>query len=169
VDNLTTLMLLVVTVVGSMIFTYSVGYMHGDPRYPRFFAYLSLFAASMLLLVLANNLLFLYAGWELVGLCSYLLIGFYFERPSAARASMKAFLTTRVGASCSRHLTARHAPDLPVRRFARSWALNGMTASLPLLTVAAVCLFGRGSASRPRCRCTPGCPTRWRARRRSPR
>ncbi len=97
VDALGAVMLLVVTVVGSAIFIYSVGYMHGDPRYPRFFAYLSLFAASMLLLVLADNFLFLYVGWELVGLCSYLLIGFWFERPAAARASMKAFITTRVG------------------------------------------------------------------------
>ncbi|MDQ7851003.1 MAG: NADH-quinone oxidoreductase subunit L [Armatimonadota bacterium] len=97
VDALGAVMLLVVTVVGSAIFIYSVGYMHGDPRYPRFFAYLSLFAASMLLLVLADNFLFLYVGWELVGLCSYLLIGFWFERPTAARASMKAFITTRVG------------------------------------------------------------------------
>src|SRR3972149_3841758 len=97
VDALTAVMLLVVTVVGSMIFIYSVGYMHGDPRYPRFFAYLSLFAASMLLLVLADNFLFLYVGWELVGLCSYFLIGFWFERPAAARASLKAFITTRVG------------------------------------------------------------------------
>ena len=97
VDPLTTVMLLVVTVVGSLIFIYSIGYMHGEPRYPRFFAYMSLFAASMLLLVLANNFLTLYIGWELVGLCSYLLIGFWFERPAAARASMKAFVTTRVG------------------------------------------------------------------------
>ncbi|MBI2247192.1 MAG: NADH-quinone oxidoreductase subunit L [Armatimonadetes bacterium] len=97
VDPLTAVMLLVVTVVGSLIFIYSIGYMHGDPRYPRFFAYMSLFAASMLLLVLANDFLALYAGWELVGLCSYLLIGFWFERPAAARASMKAFVTTRVG------------------------------------------------------------------------
>src|SRR5437899_11223131 len=97
VDPLTAVMLFVVTVVGSLIFSYSVGYMHGDPRYPRFFAYLSLFAASMRLLVLANNFLVLYAAWELVGLCSYLLIGFWFERPAAARASMKAFVTTRVG------------------------------------------------------------------------
>src|SRR3990172_9442802 len=97
VDALTAVMLLVVTVVGSMIFIYSVGYMHGDPRYPRFFAYLSLFAASMLLLVLADNFLFLYVGWELVGLCSYLLIGFWFERPAAARASLTAFITTPVG------------------------------------------------------------------------
>jgi len=97
VDALGAVMLLVVTVVGSAIFIYSVGYMHGDPRYPRFFAYVSLFAASMLLLVLADNFLFLYVGWELVGLCSYLLIGFWFERPAAARASMKAFITTRIG------------------------------------------------------------------------
>jgi NADH-quinone oxidoreductase subunit L len=97
IDPLAAVMLFVVTVVGSLIFIYSTGYMHGDPRYPRFFAYLSLFAASMLTLVLANNFLLLYAGWEGVGLCSYLLIGFWFERPAAARASMKAFLTTRVG------------------------------------------------------------------------
>ncbi|MGH2398332.1 MAG: proton-conducting transporter membrane subunit, partial [bacterium] len=97
IDPLTAVMLNVVTVVGSLIFIYSVGYMHGDPRYPRFFAYMSLFAASMLTLVLANNLLLLYVGWEGVGLCSYLLIGFWFERPAAARASLKAFVTTRVG------------------------------------------------------------------------
>jgi len=96
-DPLTAVMLFVVTVVGSLIFIYSVGYMRGDPRYPRFFAYLSLFAASMLTLVLANTLLLLYVGWEGVGLCSYLLIGFWFERPAAARASLKAFVTTRVG------------------------------------------------------------------------
>ena len=97
IDPLTAVMLNVVTIVGSLIFIYSIGYMHGDPRYPRFFAYMALFAASMLTLVLANNLLLLYIGWEGVGLCSYLLIGFWFERPSAARASMKAFVTTRVG------------------------------------------------------------------------
>jgi len=97
VDPLTAVMLFVVTVVGSLIFIYSIGYMHGDPRYPRFFAYMSLFAASMLTLVLARDFLLLYAGWEGVGLCSYLLIGFWFERPAAARASMKAFVTTRIG------------------------------------------------------------------------
>ena len=97
IDPLTAVMLNVVTIVGSLIFIYSIGYMHGDPRYPRFFAYMSLFAASMLTLVLANNLLLLYVGWEGVGLGSYLLIGFWFERPAAARASMKAFVTTRVG------------------------------------------------------------------------
>jgi NADH-quinone oxidoreductase subunit L len=149
VDHLTTLMLLVVTIVGSMIFTYSIGYMHGDPRYPRFFAYMSLFAFSMLLLVLANNLLFLYAGWELVGLCSYLLIGFYFERPSAARASLKAFVTTRVGdffmflgiLLIFFHLGTFRFEEI----FAsvQAGALKDLTVGgLPLVTVAAVLLFG---------------------------
>ena len=149
VDQLTTLMLLVVTVVGSMIFIYSIGYMHGDPRYPRFFAYLSLFAASMLLLVLADKLLFLYAGWELVGLCSYLLIGFYFEKPSAARASMKAFITTRVGDFFMFLGILLVFLNTGTFRFTEIFAkvhegaLGTLTVGgLPLLTVAAVLLFG---------------------------
>ncbi|MDQ7859232.1 MAG: NADH-quinone oxidoreductase subunit L [Armatimonadota bacterium] len=149
VDNLTTVMLLVVTIVGSMIFVYSVGYMHDDPRFSRFFAYLSLFAASMLLLVLANNLLFLYAGWELVGLCSYLLIGFYFEKPSAARASMKAFVTTRVGDLFMFLGILLVFFTLGTFRFeeifakVHAGALEGMmVGGLPLLTVVAVLLFG---------------------------
>ena len=97
VDPLSAVMLAMVGIVASLITIYSVGYMRGDPRYPRFFAYLSLFQFSMLFLVLADNFLFMYAGWELVGLCSYLLIGFWFERPPAARAALKAFITTRVG------------------------------------------------------------------------
>jgi NADH-quinone oxidoreductase subunit L len=97
VDRLSIVMVLVVTGVGTLIHVYSIGYMAGDPRYPRFFAYLNLFAASMLLLVLADNLLLLYVGWEGVGLCSYLLIGFWFERPAASNAAKKAFLVNRVG------------------------------------------------------------------------
>jgi NADH-quinone oxidoreductase subunit L len=97
VDPLSVTMILVVTGVGTLIHVYSIGYMHGDPRYPRFFAYLNLFAAAMLLLVLADNVLLLYVGWEGVGLCSYLLIGFWFERPAAASAARKAFLVNRVG------------------------------------------------------------------------
>ena len=99
IDPLSLVMVLVVTGVGALIHLYSIGYMHDDPRYPRYFAYLNLFAFSMLLLVLANNFLVLYAGWELVGLCSYLLIGFWFERPSASSAAKKAFITNRVGES----------------------------------------------------------------------
>jgi NADH-quinone oxidoreductase subunit L len=97
VDPLSAVMLAMVGCVASLITIYSVGYMAGDPHYPRFFAYLSLFQFSMLFLVLADNLLFIYAGWELVGLCSYLLIGFWFDRPAAARAALKAFIVTRVG------------------------------------------------------------------------
>jgi NADH-quinone oxidoreductase subunit L len=97
IDQLTAVMLLVVTGVGFLIHVYSVGYMHGDSRYGRFFAYLNLFLASMLILVLGSNLLTLFLGWELVGLSSYLLIGFWFERPAYASAAKKAFITNRVG------------------------------------------------------------------------
>jgi len=97
VDPLASVMLLLVTGVGTLIHVYSVGYMHGDERYPRFFAYLNLFAASMLILVLGESMLTLFVGWELVGLCSYLLIGFWFERRDYAGAAKKAFVTNRVG------------------------------------------------------------------------
>jgi NADH-quinone oxidoreductase subunit L len=97
VDPLTGVMLLVVTGVGSLIHLYSIGYMHGDPGYPRFFAYLNLFVFSMTMLVLAGNFLLLYVFWEAVGLCSYLLIGFWYTRDSAADAGKKAFIVNRVG------------------------------------------------------------------------
>jgi NADH-quinone oxidoreductase subunit L len=97
VDSLTAVMLIVVTVVSLMVQIYSQGYMHGDPGYHRYFSFMSLFTASMLGLVLADNLLFVYVFWEMVGLCSYLLIGFWFHRPSAADAAKKAFIVTRIG------------------------------------------------------------------------
>ncbi len=97
VDQLTAMMLVVVTLVAMLVQIYSIGYMHGDQRYPRFFGYLSLFSAAMLGLVIADNLLLFFVCWELVGLTSYLLIGFWFERPSAMRAAKKAFIVTRVG------------------------------------------------------------------------
>ncbi|GAB4534633.1 MAG: NADH-quinone oxidoreductase subunit L [Thermodesulfovibrionia bacterium] len=97
IDPLTAVMLIVVTSISSLIFIYSIGYMHGDGGYYRFFAYLSLFVFSMLMLVMANNFLLLYLGWEAVGLCSYLLIGFWFDRPSAANAGKKAFIVNRFG------------------------------------------------------------------------
>ncbi len=96
-DSLTAVMLVVVTIVSLMVQIYSQGYMNGDPGYHRYFAFMSLFTASMLGLVLADNLLFLYVFWELVGLCSYLLIGFWFHRPAAANAAKKAFIVTRLG------------------------------------------------------------------------
>ncbi len=96
-DPLSSVMLLLVTWVGLLIHVYSVGYMHGDERYPRFFAYLNLFAASMLVLVTGSSLLTLFVGWELVGLCSYLLVGFWFERRAYATAAKKAFVVNRIG------------------------------------------------------------------------
>ena len=96
-DPLSAVMILVVSGVGFLIHVYAVGYMHDDPDFPRFFTYLNLFTFSMLMLVLANNYLLLYVFWEAVGLCSYLLIGFWFERPSAAEAGKKAFIVNRVG------------------------------------------------------------------------
>ena len=96
-DQLSALMTLIITGVGTLIHIYSIGYMHGDPRFSRFFTYLNLFAASMLTLVLANNYAMMFVGWELVGLCSYLLISFWFTRPSAAAAGKKAFVVNRIG------------------------------------------------------------------------
>ncbi|HKZ83922.1 MAG TPA: NADH-quinone oxidoreductase subunit L [Anaerolineae bacterium] len=97
VDALATTMMLVVTGVGTLIHIYAVGYMHGDPRFARFFIYLNLFLVAMLVLVLADNYLLLFVGWELVGLCSYLLIGFWFEDLKNADAACKAFIVNRVG------------------------------------------------------------------------
>src|SRR5689334_24939666 len=97
VDSLTAIMLLVVTGVGFLIHLYSIGYMHDDPGYARFFAYLNLFVFSMTMLVLSGNFLLLYVFWEAVGLCSYLLIGFWYTRDSAATAGKKAFIVNRVG------------------------------------------------------------------------
>src|SRR5918999_5900917 len=97
VDRLTTLMMVVVTFVSLMVHVYTIGYMAEDPGYQRFFAYISLFTFSMLMLVMANNFLQLFFGWEAVGVVSYLLIGFWYTRPSAIFANMKAFLVNRVG------------------------------------------------------------------------
>ena len=98
-DPLSAVMILTITGVGLLIHLYSLGYMDGDPRFARFFGYMNLFVFFMLTLVLANNFLLLYLGWEGVGLCSYLLIGFWFERKAAADAAKKAFITTRIGDS----------------------------------------------------------------------
>jgi len=96
-DPLSAIMLLGVTFIGTLIAIFSVGYMHGDEGYTRYFAFVSLFLFSMTLLVLADNFLLLFGGWEGVGLCSYLLIGFWYAKPSAAAAARKAFLVTRLG------------------------------------------------------------------------
>ncbi|MBI2354195.1 MAG: NADH-quinone oxidoreductase subunit L [Deltaproteobacteria bacterium] len=97
IDPLSCIMLMVVTGVGFLIHVYSIGYMHGEEGFYRFFAYLNLFTFSMLLLVMGNNLLLMFVGWEGVGLCSYLLIGYYFHKKSAGDAGKKAFVMNRVG------------------------------------------------------------------------
>jgi len=97
VDTLTAVMLVVVTTVSSLVHLYSIGYMHEDPHRPRFFGYLSLFTFAMLMLVTADNLVQMFFGWEGVGLASYLLIGFWYQRPSANAAAIKAFVVNRVG------------------------------------------------------------------------
>lgn len=97
IDQLTVVMLFVVCFVGWLIHIYSVGYMHGDPGYPRYFAYLNLFVFSMLMLVMGNNLVMLYFGWEAVGLCSYFLIGFWYHKKTASDAGKKAFIVNRIG------------------------------------------------------------------------
>jgi NADH-quinone oxidoreductase subunit L len=97
VDGLTAMMMVVVTFVSLMVHIYTIGYMEGDPGYQRFFSYISLFTFSMLMLVMSNNFLQLFFGWEAVGLVSYLLIGFWFKRPTAIFANLKAFLVNRVG------------------------------------------------------------------------
>src|SRR6202165_159029 len=97
IDRLTVTMMCVVTFVSLMVHVYTIGYMADDPGYQRFFAYISLFTFSMLMLVMANNFLQLFFGWEAVGVVSYLLIGFWYTRPTAIYANLKAFLVNRVG------------------------------------------------------------------------
>jgi len=97
VDRLTALMMVVVTFVSLMVHIYTIGYMHDDPGYERFFSYISLFTFAMLMLVMSNNFLQLFFGWEAVGVVSYLLIGFWYKKPTAIHANLKAFLVNRVG------------------------------------------------------------------------
>ena len=97
IDQLTSVMLVVVTFVSLMVHIYTIGYMHEDPGYQRFFSYIALFTFSMLMLVMSNNFLQLFFGWEAVGLVSYLLIGFWYTRDTAIYANLKAFLVNRVG------------------------------------------------------------------------
>jgi NADH-quinone oxidoreductase subunit L len=97
IDQLTAVMLMVVTTLSTLIHIYSIGYMHGDKGFARFFAYLELFTFFMLVLVMANNFLLMFVGWEGVGLCSYLLIGYWYEKKSASDAGIKAFVVNRVG------------------------------------------------------------------------
>jgi len=151
VDKLTVLMMLVVTFVSLMVHVYTIGYMHDDPGYQRFFSYISLFTFSMLMLVMSNNFLQLFFGWEAVGTVSYLLIGFWYTRESAIFANMKAFLVNRVGdfgfllgiAAIVMYTDSLHYADA----FATAPALVGQTMNLiggyewEVMTVICILLF----------------------------
>ncbi len=148
IDGLTALMMCVVTFVSLMVHIYTIGYMHDDEGYNRFFAYISLFTFAMLMLVMSNNLLQLFFGWEGVGLVSYLLIGFWFKKPTAVFANMKAFLVNRVGDFgfiMGIGLIAAYTGSLNYTEiFAKVPELVSLT--LPgtdwlLITVMAICLF----------------------------
>ena len=151
IDSLTVLMMLVVTFVSLMVHVYTIGYMHDDPGYSRFFSYISLFTFAMLMLVMSNNFLQLFFGWEAVGLVSYLLIGFWYTKPTAIFANMKAFLVNRVGdfgfvlgiAGIVMYTNSLHYADA----FAVAPELVGQTMSIlggaewQVLTVIAILLF----------------------------
>src|SRR5687768_400291 len=149
VDRLTVTMMCVVTFVSLMVHVYTIGYMADDPGYQRFFAYISLFTFSMMMLVMANNFLQLFFGWEAVGLVSYLLIGFWFTRPTAIYANLKAFLVNRVGDFgfiLGIGLIAAYAGTL---NYAETFAKAGELGARPfgygtdwmLITVICICLF----------------------------
>jgi len=140
-DRLSSLMALVVTGVGFLIHVYSIGYMADDRSYARYFAYLNLFIASMLLLVLGSNLLVLFVGWELVGLCSYLLIGFWFDRERAAQAGRKAFVVNRIGDAGFLLGILLLATSTGTLEFGRIGALASQMAPA-LLTAITLLLFG---------------------------
>ena len=148
VDGLTAMMMVVVTFVSLMVHVYTIGYMEGDPGYQRFFSYISLFTFSMLMLVMSNNFLQLFFGWEAVGLVSYLLIGFWFKKPTAVFANMKAFLVNRVGDFgfiLGIGLIAAYAGTLNYgEAFAKADELSKLQfpgTDWQLLTVACICLF----------------------------
>ena len=151
VDRLTTLMMVVVTSVSLMVHIYTIGYMHDDPGYQRFFSYISLFTFAMLTLVMANNFMQLFFGWEAVGLVSYLLIGFWYTRPTAIVANLKAFLVNRVGdfgflLGIALILMATGSLDYATV-FAKAPEISGQTIELwagtpwSLITVACILLF----------------------------
>ena len=165
-DPLSITMCLFVTGIGTLIHLYAIGYMHGDPRFSKFFLYLNLFAFSMLVLVLGENMLVTFLGWEGVGTCSYLLISFWHERDSAATAGKKAFVTNRVGdwgfmmAMFFAFQATGTLSYIGVNEAAHdAWRRRPRRPSH--------CSASSARAARARsCRCTCGCPTRWKARRR---
>src|SRR6201996_1335454 len=152
VDSLTAMMMCVVTFVSLMVHIYTIGYMADDDGYQRFFSYISLFTFSMLMLVMSNNFLQLFFGWEAVGLVSYLLIGFWFKKPSAVFANLKAFLVNRVGdfgfilgigliATYAHTLNYGEAFDAFTKAGGLASQAFGMGTDWMLITVTCICLF----------------------------
>ena len=172
-DQLSLIMMLVVSGVGFLIHVYSIGYMEHEGGYYRYFAYLNLFMFFMLTLVLANNYLVMFIGWEGVGLASYLLVGFWFLKKSAADAGKKAFITTRIG-DCgfliALFLLIKHFGTL---QFHALWPLVSQypveSAGAGFLTAIGLLMLVGATASPRRFRSTFGCQMRWKARRRFPR
>jgi NADH-quinone oxidoreductase subunit L len=181
IDTLTAVMLVVVNTVSALVHVYSIGYMSHDPHRPRFFAYLSLFTFAMLMLVTSDNLLQMFFGWEGVGVASYLLIGFWYKKPSANAAAMKAFIVNRVGdfgfllgifglfvlfgSSSFDAIFAGAADYLPGRRRMARLPVRHGSRQRPDRPSACCCSWARWASRRSSC-CTPGCRTPWKARHR---
>src|SRR5450432_676481 len=151
IDRLSAMMMVVVTFVSLMVHVYTIGYMHDDDGYQRFFSYISLFTFSMLMLVMSNNFMQLFFGWEAVGVVSYLLIGFWYTRPSAIAANLKAFLVNRVGdfgfvlgiAGVLYYTGSLHYSDAfqAAPQMAQQILPLSATAGAPALTLICICLF----------------------------
>lgn len=162
-DGLSFTLLGVVTGVGFLIHLFAAWYMRGEAGYARFFAYMNLFVASMLILVLGDDLLVLYLGWEGVGLCSYLLIGFYHRDPANGAAALKAFVVTRIGdvfLAIALFMLYAQCGTLNIDAVLEKPRSCGSRA-IPQLPRSRCCCSAVRSASRPSCRCRPGSPTPW--------
>ena len=166
IDPLSITFVLLITGVGSLIHVYSIGYMSHDADRRKFFAYMNLFVAAMLLLVLGDSFVTLYAGWEGVGLASYLLIGFWSDRPSAATAAKKAFVMNRVGDVGLALAIFLMFKEMGTVSFDGVFSHIGQVAEQsPARSPSCRCCSCSAPAASPaRCRCRPGCPTPWRAR-----
>ncbi len=177
IDTLTAVMLVVVTTISAFVHLYSIGYMEEDPYRPRFFSYLSLFTFAMLMLVTADNLVQLFFGWEGVGLMSYLLIGFWYHKPEANAAAIKAFIVNRVGdfgfalgifaafmltGAIDFDTVFAQAPSLT----GKDHSSSGMGCGCAHADLPACCSWGRWASRRSSC-CIPGCRMPWKGRRRS--
>ncbi len=166
VDGLTTMMLSMVTLVSGLVAVFARGYMAGDPGYPRFFALIGLFVFSMTGLVLSDNYLLTYVFWEGVGVCSYLLIGYWHTRPTAAAAAIKAFLVNRIGDVGFAIAIFWMWSIAPAHDLSYGTILSEKTlAGIPPVTIAgiAVLLVWAATAKRRKSLSTCGCPTPWRA------